>query len=135
MSIDVVGTKYEKTLLDHEELSVEGNFPLVRRPLSLPCRMHLCQSNNYGPDPQHTDPNGYNDGLAPESSSEGPESTPQPPIAQSFVLGNDELLKDYLARFSRVTPSIKDLQMSAVVIAILNAIEGLPDLEYARTLT
>ncbi|KAL2532585.1 Ribonuclease H [Abeliophyllum distichum] len=39
---------------------------------------------------------------------------------------NDELLKDFIARFNRATLGIKDLQMSAVVTAMMSGTQSRP---------
>ncbi|KAL2453544.1 RNase H domain-containing protein [Abeliophyllum distichum] len=40
--------------------------------------------------------------------------------------GKDELLKDFIARFNRATLGIKDLQMSAVVTAMMSGTQSRP---------
>ncbi|KAL2534100.1 Uncharacterized protein Adt_07451 [Abeliophyllum distichum] len=40
--------------------------------------------------------------------------------------GKDELLKDFIVRFNRATLGIKDLQMSAVVTAMMSGTQSRP---------
>ncbi|KAL2485873.1 Uncharacterized protein Adt_30629 [Abeliophyllum distichum] len=40
--------------------------------------------------------------------------------------GKDELLKDFITRFNRATLGIKDLQMSAVVTAMMSGTQSRP---------